>query len=87
MYRFRITACETNGVNSRIVVKNTGVAPIYRDAYITVNGVRASESLYGLLPGEQKTFDIRNAVATSENVTITSDFILTSQQIQFDAEL
>ena len=86
-YRFRITACETNSVNSRIVVKNTGVAPIYRDAYITVNGVRASESLCGLLPGEQKTFDIRNAVATSENVTITSDFILPAQQIQFDADL
>lgn len=85
-YRFRILACETNGTDSRVRVTNTGIAPIYRDAYITVNGRRAEQSLRGLLPGEEIVCTVKKAVATAENVRITSDFILPTQQIEFDAE-
>jgi len=85
-YNFRILKAETNGVNSRFTVTNTGIAPIYRDAYVTVDGVRAEESLCGLLPGEERTCTVRKAVATAENVRITSDAILPSQQIEFEAE-
>ena len=85
-YRFKILSCETDGTNTRIVITNTGIAPIYRDAYITVGGVRAEQSLRGLLPGNELTCTIRKAVAKSGNVSITSDFILPSQQIEFDAE-
>ncbi len=84
-YRFQVQSCETNGTDSKIVVTNTGIAPIYRDAYITVGGVRAEQSLKGLLPGEELSCTVLKAVATSDNVTITSDFILPSQQIEFDA--
>lgn len=83
-YRFRITSCETNGRESRVTVTNTGIAPIYRDAFVTIDGVRAEQSLRGLLPGEERTFDIQ-AAATSGNVRITSDFILPTQEIEFDA--
>ena len=85
-YRFAVVACETNGRDSRVKVKNTGIAPIYRDAYVTVNGKRAELSLCGLLPGEEQTYSVQGAVATSENVQITSDFILPSQSIEFDVE-
>lgn len=84
-YRFAILSCGTNGEDTHVKVVNRGVAPIYRDAYITVDGVRATESLRGLLPGEEHTFTVK-AVATADNVTITSDFILSTQQIGFDAE-
>lgn len=86
-YRFQITACETNGTDSRITVANTGIAPIYRDAYITVSGVRAEQSLRGMLPGEEITCVVNGAVADADNVQITSDYILPSQQIEFDASL
>ena len=82
-YSFKILACETNGSDSRVTVKNTGIAPIYRDAFITVNGVRAEQSLCGLLPGEEQTYTV-NAVATPDNVRITSDYILPSQEIEFE---
>ena len=83
-YRFRILSCETNGRDSRIRITNTGIAPIYRDAYVAVNGVRAEESLRGLLPGEEMTCTVP-AVATTGNVRITSDYILPTQEIEFDA--
>lgn len=85
-YRFKVTSCGTNGVDSRVKVTNTGVAPLYRDAYITVNGIRANESLRGLLPGEEMVCKIRKAVAAPGNVAITSDFLLPSQEIEFEAE-
>ena len=83
-YKFAIIACTTNGVETHVTVANTGVAPIYRDAYVTVGGVRAAKSLRGLLPGESKRFDVK-AVADNANVKITSDFILSEQEIQYEA--
>ena len=85
-YRFQITACTTNGKDTHVTVTNTGIAPIYRDAYITVAGVRAGTSLRGMLPGEERRYAVA-AIATSDNVSITSDHILPSQEIQFDADL
>ena len=83
-YRFAIQACETNGVHTRLTIKNNGIAPIYRDAYVTVDGIRADQSLRGLLPGESMTCFLTNAVATPDNVHIISNAILASQEIQFD---
>lgn len=86
-YRFRITACETNGTDSRIRVTNAGIAPIYCDAYVAVGDVRAEQSLRGLLPGDELVCIVKKAVAKPDNVRITSDYILPAQEIQFDAEL
>ena len=41
-YKFRIRAFESSPSRSRVEVANTGVAPIYHDAYVAVNGVRAT---------------------------------------------
>ena len=41
-----------------MTVTNRGVAPIYHDAYLAVNGVRSERSLKGLLPGESRTDEI-----------------------------
>ena len=84
-YHFSVLSCTTNGEETHITVSNTGVAPIYRDAYISVAGKRAAKSLRGLLPGEKKTYSI-SAKATTDNVRIESDFILPSQQIEFEAK-
>ena len=84
-YRFRILSCRTDGTRTEIEVANVGIAPIYRDAWVAVGGVRAAESLRGLLPGERRVFAVV-AAAEPGNVAIVSDAILPSQRIEFDAD-
>ena len=57
-YRFRILKFEADAKRSRITVTNIGVAPLYHDAFLTVNGVRGRGSLKGLLPGEKRVDEI-----------------------------
>ena len=88
-YRFRIEAFSIKpGTGARIRVSNTGVAPIYRDAYLALDGTRADYSLRSLMPGESAEVLIPLHSATPQSVlTIESDAILSTQTIQFDAEL
>ncbi len=91
-YRFRVTGFRsaasgsTGAGRSEIVVTNEGVAPIYHDAFVAVNGVRAGESLRGLLPAETKTFTIP-AGSDSPVLTIQSDRLVPGQTIEFNASL
>ena len=85
-YHFQLTALSTDGGKTRAEITNTGVAPIYRDAFLTVGGVRSAESLKGLLPGKTRQIVIEKAT-DGRDVTIESDFILPGQTIQFDADL
>ena len=85
-YRFRILAFEASGSRSRVTVTNAGVAPIYHDAYLAVDGVRAERSLKGLLPGESRTDEIP-AGGTSPKLTIASDRLVPGQSIEFEANL
>ena len=85
-YRFALTYLGTNGRVTAAKVTNTGIAPIYRDAYIAVKGVRSDKSLKGLLPEEERLYFINKATDGSD-VTIESDYILSTQKIQFDADL
>ena len=57
-YKFRVTSFERTSSKARATVKNEGVAPIYRDAWVAVNGTRASRSLKGLLPGDSLTVTV-----------------------------
>lgn len=85
-YRFRVTGFETDGKYSRITVENTGVAPIYHDAFPAVAGIRSDISLRGLGPG-----DVRVCMVVSDGgagaVTIESDRLVPGQRIQFEADL
>ncbi len=85
-YRFRILAFEASGSRSRVTVTNAGVAPIYHDAYLAVDGVRAERSLKGLLPGESRTDEISSG-GTSPKLTIASDRLVPGQSIEFEANL
>ncbi|MCC9644764.1 DUF4832 domain-containing protein [Rhodopirellula sp. JC740] len=92
-YRFRVTNAEAikrNGqVSLELQVTNEGVAPIYRNAYFEMEGVRSNQSLRGLLPGETRTCTIDRIASrpTSDNLKIVSDAILPNQAIQFSADL
>ncbi|MCQ2208129.1 MAG: DUF4832 domain-containing protein, partial [Paludibacteraceae bacterium] len=91
-YHFVVTSCQTDGTETKITVKNIGVAPLYRDAYFAIGSVRSEESLRGLLPGESIDISIpaaleydTNGQATT-NPAIISDYILDTQTIEYDYE-
>jgi hypothetical protein len=84
-YRFVLTRCETNGKVVKGVFRNTGVAPIYYDAYPAIGKDRSKTSLKGLLPNQDIAFEIE----TSESVPklfIACDRLVKGQQIEFDTE-
>ena len=85
-YKFHITAFLASDRAARVTVANTGAAPIYRDAYITVNGVRALKSLKGLAPGDSATFEVASG-GTSPRLTIESDHLVAGQVVEFAAGL
>ena len=85
-YKFRILKFEASASRSRITVTNTGVAPIYHDAYLAIDGVRAERSLKGLLPGESRTDEIP-AAGTAPKLTIACDRLVPGQAIEFEANL
>jgi hypothetical protein len=85
-YKFRILAFEASPSRSRVTITNTGVAPIYHDAFIAVNGSRASRSLKGLLPGDSRTDEI-GAGGPEPKLTIECPWLVRGQTIEFAADL
>ena len=84
-YHFALTGLYANGSQTAACVTNAGIAPIYRDAFLAVDGVRSDTSLKGLLPGDTLLVYV-NKVTNGHDVTIESDYILPTQAIQFDAD-
>jgi hypothetical protein len=83
-YRFKITEFRCGNGRSKVTISNTGIAPLYHDAYVAVKGMRATASLKGLAPGQSRTDSID---AAGDCVTIESDRLVPGQRIEFDASL
>lgn len=92
-YHFVVTDCETDGVQTRLTVKNTGTAPLYRDAFFAIGSMRSETSLKGLLPGEpmdvviQAPLQIDNSGEVVNTPEIVSDFILDTQRIEYECDI
>lgn len=86
-YQFHVLQCVTNGSETRLSVTNQGVAPIYRDAYFTIGEHRATTSLKGLLPQDTLKITIPAGLTKPEDLHITSPHILSTQEIEFVAQL
>lgn len=82
-YRFAVRDVRTNGRETRLTVTNQGTAPLYRDAFFSIAGVRSATSLRGLLPGEERTITIPCALKNPHSLQIVSDAILSTQTIGF----
>jgi hypothetical protein len=82
-YKFRVTAFEVSDTAAHVTVANTGVAPIYYDAFVAVNGVRAQGSLKGVLPGEERRFTVASGGANPK-LTIECDRLVPGQRIEFE---
>jgi hypothetical protein len=85
-YRFKITAFQASADAAHVTVLNTGVAPIYFDAFVAVNGVRAKGTLKGLLPGESRRYDVASG-GTNPQLAIECDRLVPGQRIDFEADL
>jgi hypothetical protein len=85
-YRFRIAAFEAGAREARVTVENSGVAPIYHDAWVAVNSVRATESLKLLPPGQRRVYAVP-AGGPAPVLTIEADRLVPGQSIGFDADL
>jgi hypothetical protein len=85
-YKFKVTEFKANDTTSLVTVENTGVAPIYYDAYIAVNKIRSTKSLKYLQPGESAQYTV-NSGGQNPELTIECDRLVPGQQIDFEANL
>ncbi|MEZ0229674.1 MAG: DUF4832 domain-containing protein [Planctomycetota bacterium] len=85
-HRFRVAAFEASPTASRVTIENTGVAPLHHDAWIAVNGVRASTSLRGLAPGTRRAFDVSKG-GPPHKLSIASAKLVRGQEIELEADL
>ncbi|MFT5820508.1 MAG: hypothetical protein ACI8ZM_001751 [Crocinitomix sp.] len=80
-YKFEVILVETIGGQTKITANNIGVAPIYYDAYFSLNNILSNESLKSLMPGEQAIFTID--YIGDESIEIQCDRLVEGQSIQF----
>jgi hypothetical protein len=85
-YRFEVLSFKASSKHSLVKVRNNGIAPIYYDAFVTVGGVRADQSLKGLLPGQTREYAV-HAGGTSPSLAIECDRLVKGQKIEFKADL
>jgi hypothetical protein len=83
-YTFRVSDCRTNGQETRMVVSNQGIAPIYRDAYMAIGNTESKISLKGLLPGKGVEIVIPVGLSDADDLKIVSPYILSGQKIEFE---
>ena len=84
-YRFEIRDFVI-GENARILIANVGVAPIYRDAFLELDGMKGELNLRTLMPGEEAWVTFPHA--TVESVPhIVCDHLVPGQEIQYQASI
>lgn len=80
-YKFEILKFEKSDNKSLLTVKNIGTAPIYYDAYFSINGNKSNESLKTLMPNQEKIYTIN--YTGNETLKITCERLLKGQTIDF----
>ena len=87
-YKFRIDDLQICDDTAAVKIANVGVAPIYRDAWVAVDGVRSDWSLAGLMPGESKWLQITVPKLSAASVlSIECDHLVKGQKICFEADI
>lgn len=86
-YKFTIEDYRVKGSSVAIQIANTGVAPIYRDAWVAVGGVRGEVNLRNLMPGENAWVTIDNCYTKGAVPTIECDHLVQGQKIEYAANV
>ncbi len=84
-YRITLSDCQTDGSSWRVTATNDGIAPMYHDAYVTIEGKRSGQSLKGLLPNTSVVCELTGVKleSTKPEITIQSDRLVKGQTIPF----
>lgn len=87
-YRFEIKDfCVNPGESASVLIENIGVAPIYRDAWVAVEGVRGGFNLRHLMPGEYTWIQIACPATSTSKPTIECDHLVKGQKIEYQASV
>lgn len=86
-YEYTILDYRVKGTSVVVDIKNTGVAPIYRDAYVAVGGVRGEYNLRQLQPGEHQWVEIADCYTEGAVPTIECDHLVKGQKIEYAANV
>lgn len=85
-YTFKIEDFKMKNDTVAVKITNSGIAPIYRDAYVTINGTRSTYSLKSLLPDSTQwlkiPFDKKQPI-----LSIECDYLLPNKKIEFKANI
>ena len=86
-YRFKVWDFRIKeGTGAVVDIENVGVAPIYRDAFLAVDGKRGEFNLRTLMPGERQWVEIPwEGVSDNSVLTIACDHLVPGQEIQFES--
>lgn len=87
-YKYEIKDYRVKGDEAAVLIANIGVAPIYRDAYVSVGGAKGEYSLKNLMPGEEKWIHVKGEGVTSQAVpVIECAHLVPGQKIEYKAEV
>ena len=87
-YRFEIRDFQVKeGEGAAVRVANVGVAPIYRDAFVEVEGVRGELNLRTLMPGEEAWVTIPCKASKASRPAIACDHLVPGQEIEYQADI
>ena len=83
-YRFEVQDFRIKeGESASVLIANVGVAPIYRDAFVSVDGVRGAFNLRELMPGDQQWVTISCKATEASRPAIECDHLVKGQKIEF----
>ena len=87
-YRFEIRDFKIkDGKGAAVLIANVGVAPIYRDAFVEVEGVRGDLNLRTLMPGDEAWVTISCPASKASRPAIACDHLVSGQEIQYQADV
>ena len=87
-YRFELRDFRVKeGEGAAALVANVGVAPIYRDAFVAVDGVRGTLNLRTLMPGDEAWVIIPCKATAASRPSLVSDHLVSGQRIQYQADI
>ena len=87
-YRFEVRDFWIDeGKGAAVLVANVGVAPIYRDAFVEVEGVRGDFNLRTLMPGDETWVTMACPASKTSRPKIACDHLVPGQEIQYQADV
>lgn len=88
-YRFRIKDFRVkSGEGAAVWIKNSGVAPIYYDAFLDVDGAKGDYNLRNLMPGDSLWVKVPNpSVSATPSLSISCSRLVPGQKIEYEADV